>query len=119
LEQELEGAGPRGCPIRDENFFNLAIRVDRMFKVNAWAENPPARTRRYISNIEVSPRHDGSLAVYSNFQLFYSRHQQDNFTYYGQRRDVLRTEGAGFKLASREVILDFNVITVPTLGLIF
>jgi 3-phenylpropionate/cinnamic acid dioxygenase small subunit len=117
--QELETAGVDGCPIRDENFFNLAIRVDRMFKVNAWAENPPARTRRYLSNIEVAARPDGNFEVYSNFQLFYSRHQQDNFTYYGQRQDILRPEGDSFKLARREVILDFNVITVPTLGLIF
>ncbi len=117
--QELEGAAVDGCPLRDENFFNLAIRVDRMFKVNAWAENPPARTRRYLSNIEVAARSDGSYDVYSNFQLFYSRHQRDNFTYFGQRQDVLRPEGDSFKLARREVVLDFNVITVPTLGLIF
>lgn len=117
-EQELEGEGVEGCPLRDEDFFTLAIRVDRMYKVNAWAENPPARTRRYLSNIEVA-RQGEELLVYSNFQLFYSRHQRDNFNYYGQRRDLLRPDGDSFKLARREVILDFNVLELPTLGLIF
>lgn len=119
IDQELESSAPVGVPLRKENFFNLAIRIDRAYKVNAWAENPPARTRRYITNIEVEEQADGLLKVYSNFQLFYSRHQLDNFTYYGQRKDILHPQGDSFKLASREVILDFNVITVPTLGLIF
>lgn len=118
MDRELEREAPAGVPLRKENFFAIAIRVDRAYKVNAWAENPPARTRRFITNIEVEALPNGELQVYSNFQLFFSRHQKDNYTYYGHRKDVLRIEGDSFKIAKREVVLEYNVITVPTLGLI-
>ena len=50
---ELEYPAADQSPIREDNIFSLAIRIDRMYKLNAWAENPPPRTRRFISNVEV------------------------------------------------------------------
>lgn len=117
---ELERPAPDMSPLREENIFQLAIRIDRLYKVNAWAENPAPRTRRFITNIEVAAGlEDNSYTAYSNFQLLYSRHANDTHTYSGQRRDTLREVDGDFKIARREIILDCNVITVPTLGLIF
>lgn len=118
LEHEIDRGGPNGSPLRIENFFTLAIRVDRAFKVNAWAENPPARTRRFISNVEVFEIDEG-YQTYNNFQLVYSRHDNANFIYTGQRADILHQVDGELKIASREIIHDWNVIAVPTMGLFF
>ena len=118
VDSELsEGLDP---PHRDENFFTIALRVNRTFKANSWSDNPPARTRRFISNVEIEA--GGSpdeLKVYSNFLCTFSRHQIDNVTYSGQRQDVIRVTEEGFKIASRRVIIDWNVVTAPSLGLYF
>ena len=119
VERELEGVDSDGSPIRDETYPYLMLRVERSFKPNAWAENPPARTRRIVGNVEILEVADDRLSALSNFHLFYARPGSPNFLYAGQRRDVLlRTEG-GFKIASREIIMDVANIEVPTLGLFF
>jgi len=118
IENELERGGPDNAPLRMENIFTLAIRADRAFKVNAWADNPPARTRRFINNVEVYQTSEG-YQVYSNFLMTYSRHDNSNHQYSGQRIDLLREVDGELKIARREVIHDWNVIPVPTLGLFF
>ncbi len=120
VEHELSPAGAGGAPLREENYFVLAIRVERAFKMNSWAENPPARTRRFVSNVELlSEGGDGDYQVCSNFMLHYSRHGRDNYTYSGQRRDILREVDDSFKITRREIILDWSVIVAPTVGLFF
>lgn len=119
VERELEGVDSMGCPIREENISYIAMRVDRAYKVNAWAENPPARTRRIIGNVEVVAQGDDQLEVLSNFHMFYARPGSRDFLYSGQRRDtLLRVEGS-YKVLEREVIMDYATIDYPTLGLFF
>jgi 3-phenylpropionate/cinnamic acid dioxygenase small subunit len=117
VERELEGIDSDGSPIRDENIVYLFLRVERSFKMNAWAENPPSRTRRIIGNIEITAIDGDEYAVTSNFHLYWSRPGADSFMYAGQRRDVLRQVDEGFKIAKREIIMDMAEINVPTLGL--
>lgn len=119
IDNELETDDGLGCPLREENLFHLALRAERAYKMNSWAENPPARTRRIIGNVRSSENEDGQLLVKSNFILHYSRPSSDDFTYCGERRDTLRPDGGTFKVARREVIMDYALIAVPTLGLIF
>jgi 3-phenylpropionate/cinnamic acid dioxygenase small subunit len=117
VERELEGVESDGLPIRDERYLHLALRVGRSFKPNAWAENPPARTRRIIGNVEILEVADDELSAVSNFHLFYARPGAANFLYAGQRRDVLLRVDEGFKIGSREIVMDIANIEVPTLGL--
>ncbi len=117
VERELEGIDSDGCPIRDENVVYLFLRVERSFKMNAWAENPAARTRRIIGNVEITGIEGAELSILSNFHLFYSRPGMKDYFYAGQRRDVLRQEDEGYKIAKREIIMDMADINVPTLGL--
>jgi 3-phenylpropionate/cinnamic acid dioxygenase small subunit len=117
VERELEGQASDGCPIRNESYPYLALRVERSFKPNAWAENPPARTRRIVGNVEVVGVEGDRLSVTSNFHLFYSRPGSRSFLYAGQRRDVLLHDAAGYKLLRREIVMDLATIDVPTLGL--
>ena len=118
VEQELsQGLEP---DFRKENFFILSLRVMRAFKLNSWTDNPPARTRRFISNVEVLPSdQEGCYQVYSNTMIYHSRHQKDNHTFTAQRKDLLRIEKGEFKIAKREVIIDWNVITGPSLSIFY
>ena len=83
------------------------------------AESPPLRTRRFISNIQVERLDDNEYRAYSNFQMFYSQYGADNHIYTGGRRDVLKEVDGQFRICKREVIIDWDVITVLTLALIF
>lgn len=118
VERELEGADSLGCPIREETYVHLMVRVERAFKVNSWSENPPARMRRIIGNVELMDREGEELSVLSNFHLFYARPGSANFLYSGQRRDTLVPEGDMFRIKQREVIMDYSDIEYPTLGLL-
>lgn len=116
LEQEVNsGLAP---PLRDDNRLTLSIRVMRAFKMNSWTDNPPARTRRFVSNIEAVQQDEG-FEVCSNLLLYFSRHGDDNHVYSGRRHDSLRDTAEGLRLVRREVLLDWNVVTGPSVGLLF
>ena len=117
VQRELEDIDSDGCPIRDENIAYLLLRVERSFKMNAWAENPPARTRRIVGNVEIITSAGEDLDILSNFQLFYSRPGSADFIYAGQRRDKLRRVDGDYRIARREIVMDMANINVPTLGL--
>ena len=51
--------------------------------------------------------------------IIFARPGSDNFIYSGQRNDQLLMIDGDFKIADREVIMDYANIDVPTLGLIF
>ena len=116
IEQEIsQGLEP---PFRDDNLFTLSIRVMRSFKLNSWSDNPPPRTTRFVSNIEVVPIADG-FEVRSNLMLALSRYGADNTLYTARRQDVIRNSEQGFKIAKRNVLLDWSVIAAPSVGLFF
>ena len=117
IERELDGVDSDGTPIRDETYPHLMLRVERSFKPNAWAENPPARTRRIVGNVEILEVADDRLGTVSNFHLSYARPGSANFLYAGQRRDVLLRGADDFKIERREIIMDVANIELPTLGL--
>lgn len=119
VEHELERSQGMGMPLREEQYIHLALRVERAFKVNSWAENPPARTRRLIGNVELMARDDEALTTLSNFHLFFARPGSRDFLYSGQRRDRLAAQGDSFRILRREVILDYADIDYPTVGLLF
>jgi len=124
IDNELERSDSSGCPIREEGYIHLMLRVERAFKMNSWSENPPARTRRIIGNIELMADTDEGLEVWSNFHLHYARPGVRDVLYSGQRRDLLLTDSsettmADYTIARREVILDYADIHLPTVGLLF
>jgi 3-phenylpropionate/cinnamic acid dioxygenase small subunit len=119
VERELEGEDALGCPLREEGYILLMLRAERAYKMNSWSENPPARTRRIIGNIELMARDGDTLSVLSNFHLYYARPGAANTLYSGQRRDTLQSDAAEFRIVRREIVLDYATIELPTLGLFF
>jgi 3-phenylpropionate/cinnamic acid dioxygenase small subunit len=106
--------------ILDENKSTLSARVARLDTGMAWAEDPPSRTRHLITNIEVEPGDaEAGLEVYSNFIVYRSRSETEQDFYVGARRDVLRRVDGAWKIASRKVTLDQNVLLAKNVSIFF
>ncbi len=106
--------------LMDENKDSLQRRVDRLDTGMAWAEDPPSRTRHFVSNVEVQPGdREGELKVYSNFIMYRTRAETEQDFYVGRREDVLRRMGGDFKIAYRKVTLDQNVLLAKNVSNFF
>jgi 3-phenylpropionate/cinnamic acid dioxygenase small subunit len=86
----------------------------------AWAEDPPSRTRHLITNIEIEPGEaDSEIKVYCNFIVYRSRAETEQDFYVGARQDVLRRVDVAWKIASRKLILDQNVLSAKNISVFF
>ncbi|NMG42174.1 3-phenylpropionate/cinnamic acid dioxygenase subunit beta [Aromatoleum toluvorans] len=103
-----------------DNYRSIMGRIMRLTETrSAWAEDPPSRTRRMVSNVQVfaTDRPD-EFAVVSYLLLTRSRFDfPDMDLISGERNDLLRVDGEGFKLVRREVILDQAVLGTPNLAI--
>jgi 3-phenylpropionate/cinnamic acid dioxygenase small subunit len=86
---------------------------------SAWAEDPPSRTRRLVTNVLVhTTAKADEFAVVSYLLITRSRFNFDEFDLISaERHDVLRRDGASFKLARREILLDQAVLGTPNLAI--
>lgn len=104
----------------DDDHDALEMRVLRLETEYAWAEDPPSRTRHFVTNLRVcATERDGELRVKSNLLLYRTRGDVPKFDLLsGERHDTLRREDDAWKLASRAVILDQSVILTHNLAVI-
>ncbi|MRV70527.1 3-phenylpropionate/cinnamic acid dioxygenase subunit beta [Duganella sp. FT92W] len=104
-----------------DNYRSVMGRVMRLTATkSAWAEDPPSRTRRLVTNVFVeTTEKDNEFAVSSYMLVTRSRFSDDHFDLIsGERHDVVRLGGDGqFKLARREIILDQSVLGTPNLAI--
>lgn len=116
--RRADGAGIlRGNHHFDETLGSLTIRARRFLEATEYAEDPPSRIRRFVSNIRV--RTDGSddLDVRSYVLLLRSRFDSPQFEIVcAERRDVLRRT-PDLKLVRREIIVDQSTIGTVNLAL--
>jgi biphenyl 2,3-dioxygenase beta subunit len=106
----------------DDDKTTLALRVKRLHTEYAWAEDPPSRTCRIVSNVEVRPSKDrsGELEVYSKFLTYKNRLEQETNIFAGTREDVLLPVGdETFKIAKRKIILAQNVLLSKNISIFF
>jgi 3-phenylpropionate/cinnamic acid dioxygenase small subunit len=102
----------------DENYQTIAARVRRLGGNSAWAEDPPSRTRRLVTNVRIATTEtDNEYMVRSYFLLTRSRFEQTQMgVLSGERHDVVRDLGDRFELVFRESILDQAVLGMPNLA---
>ena len=101
----------------DDNKRSLELRVRRLGTDVAWAEDPPSFTRRFVSNFEIQPEENGEVRVRDYLLMYRSRGDggvHDLIS--GEREHVLRTDGDGFRLAHRRVVLDQASIGTKNFG---
>ncbi len=117
-EDELSKEGE--LAIMDEDKDSLTRRVDRLDTGMAWAEDPPSRTRHFVSNVELEPgATDSELKVYSNFIMYRTRGETEQDFYVGKREDILRKEGGQWKVAYRKIVLDQTVLLAKNVSNFF
>lgn len=113
-----------GDGFSDEMFYfeedrgSLELRVRRLETEYAWAEDPPSRTRHFVTNVRVEPgENEDELFVRSNLLLYRSQGTDRHYdTVSAERRDVLRREDGELRLARREILLDHTVLTTHNLS---
>lgn len=100
-----------------EDMGTLTTRVKRYDREYAWAENPPSRTRRFVSNVRADETSDGEIEVKSNMLLYRSQGDTtDNDLIVGERTDELRRVDDSLKLARRTIHLDQSILATRNLS---
>ena len=86
---------------------------------SAWAEDPPSRTRRLVTNVMVTKT--ASVNEYAVTSYLLVTRSRFNFPEYdlisAERRDLLRRDGDSFKLARREILVDQTVLGTPNFAI--
>lgn len=91
----------------------LQLRVERLGSGAAWAEEPPSRTRHFVTNVRVTEgAGENEVQVKSNLLLYRTRgdaRRHDLLS--AERHDVLRRVDGAWKLARRIILLDQTTVT--------
>ena len=104
----------------DETRDTLLRRIERLDSGLAWAEDPPSRTRHFVSNVELEPTDNpAEIRAYSNFILYRTRGEREEDFYVGSREDILRRTGEGWLLAYRKIVLDQTVLSAKNVSNFF
>ena len=113
----------------DEDMYALRKRVERLATDHAWTEDPPSRTRHFVSNVRTFarggafpddgafPNEGAELRVESAVLLFRSRgdtREADLIS--AGRTDLLRETAGGLRLARREILVDEAVLRTQNLA---
>lgn len=121
-ERDREMYGPGQSAHFDETKELLVERVERLKTHQAWAEEPPSRTRHLVTNVRV---HVGELHeeydVESSFYVFRTRSERDHDHVVGKRYDVVRRadNGYGYEVVRRKVVFDMATLLVKNLSLFY
>ena len=119
-QEERELTEPYELAVMDETRDTLLRRIERLDSGLAWAEDPPSRTRHFISNVEVEATDDpNEVKVYSNFIMYRTRGEREEDFYVGSREDILRRSGDGWLIAYRKVVLDQTVLSAKNVSNFF
>jgi len=94
--------------IADDNI-RIRSRVAQLLGKSAWAENPPSRTRRMISNVRVRQVEGEAIHVTANFVVYRLRFEQMD-TYVGRYEYTLVQRDSRLKIRARKAILDLEAL---------
>ena len=95
----------------DANYGSILMRTGRLSK-SAWAEDPPSRTRRFVTNVRIAECETaGEYEVVSYLYVERSRMDNpENETISAERRDIWRLVAGAYKLTRREIIVDQSTL---------
>ena len=102
----------------EETRGSLELRVRRLETEYAWAEDPPSRTRHFVTNVRVAEgEEENEVAVRTNLLLYRSRGSDPHHDLISaERKDILRKEDGQWKLRKRVILLDHSVLTTHNLS---
>jgi biphenyl 2,3-dioxygenase beta subunit len=97
----------------------LEMRVKKLEAGSAWSEDPPSRSRHFVTNVRILDVAGGEVTVEACFHLYRTRLEADVDVWVGRRVDRLRRTGDGFLIAQRHLFLDQTVIQSTNMSTIF
>jgi 3-phenylpropionate/cinnamic acid dioxygenase small subunit len=104
----------------DETRQTLGLRIRRLSTDVAWSEDPPSRTRRFVSN--VSATWSTTQEVHATSSLLVYRNRGDHFDQdllSAQRSDTLSVLADGsLRIRSRTILIDQATIGTKNLGIV-
>lgn len=102
---------PADMHLFHEDFYSLSKRVERLATEHAWADDPPSRTRRFVTNIQVYEGGSPDSWVARSYLLLYrSRGSQAAEIISAARRDMFVGDDQGLRLEGRVVAVDDSVL---------
>ena len=103
----------------DDDYPSMALRVQRLHSDSAWAEDPPSRVRRFVSNVTVHETDVANeYAVGSYLLMLRSRYDESSYDIISaQRDDVVRRTAEGWRIARRIIYTDQSLLGTPNLAI--
>ena len=103
----------------DDDRAYLEMRVKKLEAGSAWSEDPPSRSRHFVSNVRILEVAGQEITLEACFHLYRTRLETDVDSWIGRRIDVLRRDGDSFRLSRRHLFLDHTVIQATNMSTIF
>ncbi|MGN6611356.1 MAG: 3-phenylpropionate/cinnamic acid dioxygenase subunit beta [Angustibacter sp.] len=105
--------------IFDDTKRTLEFRVERLETDFAWAEQPPSRTRHYVTNVLVEPTDTADeYLVHSNCLIYRSRGDDPTPSIFStQRKDRLRKVDDSWQIVHRWAAIDQSLINAHNLSI--
>ncbi len=96
--------------IYDDDKEFLAARVERFKSPQAYAEQPPSRTRHFVSNVQVKRIGNSEVVATCNLLVHQTRRERSETSYVGRRFDELRLVDTEWRISSRKIVLDHTML---------
>jgi biphenyl 2,3-dioxygenase beta subunit len=103
----------------DDDRTLLEMRVKKLEAGSAWSEDPPSRSRHFVTNVRITSVDGDEITVEACFHLYRTRLNTEVDTWTGRRVDVLRRGSHGFRLAQRHLFLDQTLIRSTNMSTLF
>jgi len=116
---DREFTKPGDMAFFDEDFGLLEMRVKKLEAGSAWSEDPPSRSRHFVTNVRIVEIEGDDVTAECCFCLYRTRLNTEVDTWTGRRVDVLRRCEGGFRLARRHLFLDQTVIRAANMSTLF
>lgn len=103
----------------DDDREMLEMRVKKLEAGSAWSEDPPSRSRHFVSNVRILDVSGDEVTVEAAFHLYRTRLERDIDQWVGRRVDKLRRTDGTFRIAQRHLFLDQTIILATNMSTIF
>ncbi|HEX3916003.1 MAG TPA: aromatic-ring-hydroxylating dioxygenase subunit beta [Caulobacteraceae bacterium] len=115
----MEFTKPGDMAYFDDDRAMLEMRVKKLEAGSAWSEDPPSRSRHFVSNVRIQETAGAEITVEVAFHLYRTRLNSEVSSWVGRRVDTLRRVEGGFRLARRHIFLDQTVIHTTNMSTLF
>ncbi|MGH8059635.1 MAG: aromatic-ring-hydroxylating dioxygenase subunit beta [Candidatus Entotheonellia bacterium] len=92
-----------------DDISRIRSRVEQLLGKTAWAENPPSRTRRLITNVRIRSIEGERIFVTANFAVYRMRFEHTD-TYVGRYEYTLVQRNGRLRIQERKAILDLEAL---------